>query len=122
MRATLRAMQIKSLIALFALSTLPAFGHINDRGMDYTSYRDPAGTPCCDDRDCRAADDFVDVRERGLVRLKIDGQWIDVPRAVVVAEDARDGRAHWCGGRLFTNSHLGWIPFPRCVILPPRES
>src|SRR2546423_11610232 len=122
MRATLRAMQIKSLVALFALSTLPAFGHINDRGMDYTSYRDPAGTPCCDDRDCRPADDFADVRERGLVRLKIEDQWIDVPRAVVVAEYARDGRAHWCGGGPFTNSHPPWVPFPPCRSLPPPAS
>jgi len=116
-------MQPKHLtLFLLALGAAPALAHVGDRGVDYTLYRDRAGTPCCDDRDCRPADDFADVRERGLVRLKIDGQWIDVPRAVVVAEDARDGRAHWCGGRLFTNSHLGWIPFPRCVILPPRES
>jgi hypothetical protein len=56
------------------------------------------------------------------VRLLIEGQWIDVPRAIVVAEDAHDGRAHWCGGRLFHQLALGWVPFPRCVILPARES
>src|SRR4051794_4830587 len=115
-------MKVIHLTLLLALATMPAFAHVGDRGMDYTSYRDNAGTPCCDERDCRPADDFVDVRERGQVRLSIDGQWIDVPRAVVVAEDARDGRAHWCGGRYFTNSHLGWAPLPRCVILPPRAS
>ena len=115
-------MQANRLTLLLALGAAPALAHVSDTGMDYTLYRDHAGTPCCDDRDCRPADDFVDVRERGQVRLLIEGQWIDVPRAIVVAEDAHDGRAHWCGGRLFTNSHLGWVPFPRCVILPARES
>ena len=116
-------MQIKHLAILVALGAVPALAHVNHRGMDYSLYKDHKGAPCCDDRDCRPADDFVEVTERGqaVVRLLIDGAWIDVPRTFVVAEDARDGRAHWCGGRLFTNSHLGWIAFPWCVILPPRE-
>src|SRR5437868_609765 len=97
------AMRIKPLVILIALG-MPAWAHVNDRGVDYSRYKDHAGTPCCDERDCRPADDFIDLRERGQVRLLIDGQWIDIPRAAVVAEDARDGRAHWCGGRLFTNS------------------
>ena len=109
---------------LIALGILPASAHVTDRGMDYSRYRDSGGAPCCDDRDCRPADDFVEVPQHGqtLVRLLIDGQWVDVPRRFVVAEDASDGRAHWCGGRMFTNSHLGWIPLPACVILPPPES
>ena len=115
-------MQAHQLTLLLALGAAPALAHVSDTGMDHTLYRDHAGTPCCDDRDCRPADDFVDVRERGQVRLLIEGQWIDVPRAIVIAEDAHDGRAHWCGGRLFTNSPLGWVPFPRSVILPARES
>jgi hypothetical protein len=116
-------MRIKHLAFLVLLGSVPTSAHDGDRGLDYSRYKDQKGAPCCDDRDCRAADDFVEVTERGqaLVRLLIDGQWIDVPRAFVVAEDAPDGRAHWCGGRLFTNSHLGWLPFPWCVILPPRE-
>jgi hypothetical protein len=114
-------MQIKPLVLLLAFGAMPALGHV-EGGMDYTRYRDRLGKPCCDHTDCRPADDFVEVPERGQVRLLIDGQWIDVPRTHVVAEHSPDGRAHWCGGRLFTNSHLGWMPFPRCVILPPRES
>jgi len=115
-------MQVKQLATLVALGTMPAMAHVGDRGVDYTRYKDRNGAPCCDNRDCRPADDFVEVTERAVVRLLIDGSWIEVPRANVVAEDARDGRAHWCGGRLFTNSHLGWIAFPWCVILPPRDT
>lgn len=109
-------------LLLVALGTMPALAHVNDRGMDYNLYKDHLGSPCCDHTDCRPADDFAEVKERGQVRLLIDGQWINVPRVVVVARDASDGRAHWCGGRLFTNSHLGWVPFVRCIILPRPES
>ena len=107
--------------ALLALAITPALAHVHE-GIDYTRYRDRNGAPCCDHTDCWPADDFVDATERGLVRVLIDGQWIDVPRAFVVGERSPDGRAHWCGGRYFTNSHLGWLPLPRCVILPARES
>lgn len=115
-------MHIKPLAILLALATMPALAHVTETGMDYTRFHDINGRPCCTDTDCRPADDFVEVTERGQVRLLIDGQWIDVPRAHVTAERAHDGRAHWCGGRLFTNSHLGWLPFVWCVILPARES
>ena len=117
-------MQLKHLFTLVALGAVPALAHVSVPGVDYSAYKDPKGAPCCDDRDCHPADAFVEVTEHGqaVVRLLIDGQWIAVPRAFVVAEDAADGRAHWCGGRLFTNSHLGWVAFPWCVILPPRET
>ncbi|MEA2878428.1 MAG: hypothetical protein QOF14_3624 [Hyphomicrobiales bacterium] len=114
-------MRTKPLAIFLALGALPALAHVNE-GMDYTRYRDHRGAPCCDHTDCRPADDFVDATEREPARLLIDGHWIDVPRTTVVAERSPDGRAHWCGGRYFTNSHLGWAPLPRCVILPPRQS
>jgi hypothetical protein len=110
------------LLTLLLLAVLPASAHVADHGMDYTRFHDINGRPCCDHTDCRPADDFAEAPERGVVRLLIEGQWVDVPRAHVTVERARDGRAHWCGGRLFTNSHLGWLPFVWCVILPARES
>jgi hypothetical protein len=115
-------MHLRQLAILLAVA-LPASAHV-EHGIDYTTYRSPNGTPCCDDSDCRPADDFAEAAQHGqpIVRLLIDGHWINVPRTHVVAEDARDGRAHWCGGRLFTNSALGWIAFPWCVILPRRAS
>jgi hypothetical protein len=116
------SVQARHLAVILALSAVPSSAHVDDRGMDYGRYKDHNGAPCCDHNDCRLADGFIEARERGQVRLLIDGTWIDVPRAHVVAEDAHDGRAHWCGGRLFTNSHRGWIAFPWCVILPPRET
>jgi hypothetical protein len=106
--------------ALLALAITPALAHVHE-GMDYSQYRDHRGAPCCNDTDCRPAQDFVDASGHD-VKLLIEGQWIEVPRTYVVDERSRDGRAHWCGGRYFTNSHLGWQPLPHCVILPPRQS
>ena len=60
-------MQPKHLtLFLLALGAAPALAHLGDRGVDYTLYRDRAGTPCCDDRDCRPADDFADVPSSGM--------------------------------------------------------
>jgi len=109
-------------LAILLAASLPALAHVDEHGIDYRQYRDLNGAPCCNDRDCRPADAFIEEHGRAIVRLLIDGQWVDVPRAHVVAQRSPDGRAHWCGGRLFTNSHLGWLPFPWCVILPPRAS
>jgi hypothetical protein len=118
------AMCIKHFALLVAFGAMPALAHVAAPGVDYTAYKDSNGARCCDDRDCQAADDFIETTEHGqaVIRLLIGGRWIAVPRAFVVADDAPDGRAHWCGGRLFTNSHLGWMPFPWCVILPPRAT
>jgi hypothetical protein len=85
-------MQFRHLLAPALLATAPSLAHVADSGIDYTRYRDLNGAPCCDHTDCRPADAFV------------------------------EERAHWCGGRLFTNSAMGWLPFVWCVILPPRES
>lgn len=62
-------MRIKFLAILLALSALPALAHVNDARIDYTRYRDINGRPCCTDTDCRPADDFAEVAERGQVRL-----------------------------------------------------
>ena len=111
-------------IVFLAILLLPtvAVGHINERGMDYNSYKDSWGTPCCTNRDCQAAEQFKESVENGreVIHLLIEGLWITVPRAYVIGELALDGRAHWCGVKLGTNNRKGWRPGTRCVILPPR--
>jgi hypothetical protein len=101
-----------------------ASAHVNDRGMDYRRYKDRYGQSCCDVRDCKPADDFIDTLVNGeaVVRLLIDGVWITVSRSYVVADPASDGRAHFCG-RLYSagNKQADVKPEPICVILPPRD-
>ncbi len=116
-------MRRPAFIALAALLAVSANGghspaHVNDRGMDYSAYKDGRGVPCCNHVDCRPAADYVEtvVHGQGVVRLLIDGRWISVSRYFVVAEDAPDGRAHWCGKMLPARR-----PVPTCIILPPKE-
>ena len=113
------------LVLCMLLDASAAFAHVNDRGMDYRAYKDRYGQSCCDVKDCRPAADCVEtvVNGQAVVRLLIDGSWITVARAYVVADYASDGRAHFCG-----NLHMGGNnpaevkPEPICVILPPRET
>jgi hypothetical protein len=110
-------------LALMLLAPASASGHVNDRGMDYRSYKDGAGIPCCNKSDCHPAETFRETVENGreVVRMLIDGIWITVPRIFVVGELATDGRAHWCGIKLLTDDRESWRPGTRCVILPPRS-
>jgi hypothetical protein len=99
-----------------------AAAHVNDRNMDYHAYKNASNVPCCNNEDCRPATAFTELTRNGqsMVRLLIDGIWIEVGRSHVVAEDAADGRAHWCGIKMFTGSRGGWVPQTRCLILPPK--
>lgn len=116
-------MQTRLLLLLCVLGASAAAAHRNDRGMDYESYKDGRGVPCCNNADCRPADDYADVLINGqsMVRLRIDGTWYNVARYFVVAEDASDGRAHWCG-KMIMSTGGDRRPAPICVILPPRDS
>ena len=107
---------------LVALGSAAVPAHVNERGMDYTPYKDHRGVPCCSDVHCRPATAFVDSTESGrsVVRLLIDGEWFSVSRYFVVAEDATDGRAHWCGRTVIAGGSAKPVPVPFCIILPPR--
>jgi hypothetical protein len=113
------------LVPCMLLSAAAASAHVSDGGMDYRGYKDRYGQSCCDDRDCRPAADFVDtvVNGQAVVRLLIDGTWITVSRAYVVAGFASDGLAHYCG-KLHAPGHnpADVKPEPICVILPPRDT
>jgi hypothetical protein len=113
------------LVPAVLLCSAAASAHVNDRGMNYRSFKDRYGQSCCHERDCRPAADFVETIIAGepVVRLLIDGHWITVSSFYVVARHASDGRAHFCG-RLHVpaGKPADVKPEPTCVILPPRES
>lgn len=113
------------LVPAIFLCAAAASAHVNDRGMNYRSFKDGYGQSCCGERDCRPAADFVEtfVNGEAVVRLLIDGIWITVPRAYVVAENASDGRAHFCGRLHVPGANPAEVkPEPTCVILPPRAT
>jgi hypothetical protein len=86
-------------LAAVLLGVVSAAAHVNDRGMDYSVYKDGYGQSCCNVQDCRPAADFVETVVDGapVVRLLIDGTWVTVSRTFVIAAAATDGRAHFCG-------------------------
>lgn len=93
--------------------------------MDYRAFKDRYGQSCCDDRDCRPADDFVEAVANGrpVVRLLIGGVWITVSRSFVIGAHASDGRAHFCGKlHVPGNDPADVRPEPVCIILPPRDA
>jgi hypothetical protein len=109
---------------MLALGSALAPTHVGETGVDYGRYKDGRGISCCDSRDCRPADDFADTQVNGspVVRLLLDGAWISVPRYFVVAEDASDGRAHWCGKMLRVGVTAERTRLTACIILPPRQT
>jgi hypothetical protein len=116
-------MQTRLLLLLCLVGASAAAAHRNERGMDYETYKDARGVSCCNNTDCQPVGDFAEVTVNGqsMVRLLIDGTWYNIARHFVVAENATDGRAHWCG-RMITSLARERRPAPICVILPPRDS
>jgi hypothetical protein len=58
----------------------------------YQSLRSGKG-PCCDGSDARRVDDADWESRDGHYRVRIDGEWVDVPREAVVDGPNRAGRA-----------------------------
>ena len=113
------------LVLCLLLSAAATSAHVNDRGMDYRGYKDRYGQSCCNERDCRPAGDFLETVVNGqpVVRMLIDGIWITVAHSYVIADNASDGRAHFCGRLHVPGSNpTDMKPEPICVILPPRDT
>src|SRR4029450_3398744 len=53
-------MQIRLLTLLCLLGATAATAHRNDRGMDYTPYKDARGVPCCNTTDGRPAQECTE--------------------------------------------------------------
>ena len=75
----------------------------------------PVGEPCCDGSDCPPVDHRYDAATREL-QVLIEGTWIAVDPATLVAMPTPDGGAHACYGRSWLRNQM--TPVVRCVILP----
>lgn len=89
---------LASLVALLLLAAVHcARAHDHARpALDswYPTLRSPAGSPCCDGPavDAVHLSDVDWESNAGRYRVRIDGQWIDVPPGAVLDVPNRDGR------------------------------
>ncbi|WP_354122375.1 hypothetical protein [Bradyrhizobium sp. LA6.12] len=58
----------------------------------FDSLKSKGGGPCCSDADGLALSDVDWDTKDGHYRVRIDGQWIDVPDDTVITEPNRAGR------------------------------
>lgn len=59
----------------------------------FDSLRNKKGYPCCSIADGRTVEDpDIDIKD-GHYRVRIDGEWLDVPDEAVITEPNRAGRA-----------------------------
>jgi hypothetical protein len=89
---------IAVVIAAFAVALRPAHAHLADRpDLDNWAHGLHAGSyphaPCCDGSDAEPIKDADwDASTDGRYRVKINGEWIDVPPGAVVLDGNRYGQ------------------------------
>jgi hypothetical protein len=108
-----RVTQTVVAIALFALTASSASGHDPSRpelNGWYESLHSGKG-PCCDGSEAKRVDDADWDSKDGHYRVRIDGEWVDVPNDAVVDGPNRAGRTMvW---PYYLNGH----PKVRCFML-----
>lgn len=77
----------------------------------YSGLRSPSGTPCCNDRDCRAVEYRVNP-DTGNEEIRANGTWHPVEYDKVLPIFPPDGGSHACW-----NNSIGKPRF-RCIMLP----
>lgn len=104
------AVRTKIAFAVLAMLTGPALAH------DWlTGLTSPAGEPCCREDDCLAVDHRYDAATKRL-EVAIEGVWVPVDPATLVAVPTPNGSAHACYARSWLRNRM--TPVLRCVILP----
>lgn len=82
----------------FLLIALAGRGHSHDHShpeLDgwYKSLQSRKAGPCCDGSDATRVDDPDWDNDHGHYRVRLEGEWVDVPDNAVILEPNRAGRA-----------------------------
>lgn len=95
------------------LLAAPAIAHDHARReLDgwYAHLRNKHGIPCCDGSDAARVEDADWESHDGHYRVRLDGQWVDVPDEAVVEEPNKDGRT------LVWPFYVNGMPAVRCFL------
>jgi len=84
------------ILPAIALCISPARGHDHDKPWLndwFMSLQSRGGEPCCDGSDATRLDDVDWESKDGHYRVRIGGEWVDVPDSAVIDAPNRDGPA-----------------------------
>lgn len=87
---------MKRILIAAMLAASPALAHDHARpelNGWFESLRSAKGGPCCDGSDAKRIDDVDWETRDGHYRVRLDGQWVDVPDGAVVEGPNREGPA-----------------------------
>lgn len=99
------------IIVIYLITPAPAHDHGRpDLNTWFQGLHTPGGTPCCDGSDANVVDDADWTTKDGHYRVRIEGQWVDVPETAVITEPNRAGRA------MVWYYYVNGIPLPRCFM------
>jgi hypothetical protein len=82
------------IVLLILAAVLPAKAHDHNRpGLTpwFESLRSRANAPCCDGSDATRLDDIDWESKDGKYRVRLNGQWVDVPEDAVIDGPNRAG-------------------------------
>jgi len=107
-RATLFA--ITGLLALPAIGPVQAHDHQHPELNGWYESLHSGKGPCCDGSDAQRVDDADWDTKDGHYRVRLEGEWVDVPEDAVVAGPNRAGRT------MVWPYYLDGHPRPRCFM------
>jgi hypothetical protein len=95
------------------MTTTPAAAHDHDRpelqGW-FKALQSKGKAACCDGGDATRVSDADWDSKDGHYRVRLEGQWVDVPDNAVIEEPNRDGRT------LVWPYHVNGMPVVRCFL------
>ena len=91
--ATFGVLALIALLFLIPIGRLSAHDHNRPELNSWFEHLRSGKGPCCDGADALSIDDPDWENDSGHYRVRLEGQWVDVPDEALIAEPNRDGRA-----------------------------
>jgi hypothetical protein len=113
MNATTTRMCLRLTVRLMMATATPAAAHDHNRpGLNgwFMGLQSKAKAPCCDGSDATRVDDADWETRGGHYRVRLDGQWVEVPDSAVVEGPNR------AGPTMVWPYYVNGLPVVRCFM------